>query len=260
MLDALYIAAIGLQAQKEQLDAVANNLANVGTTAFKRQSVDFSAILDRASPATGAGAVGAADNRPNRLLRFDPTPGSVHQTGRPLDVAIIGPGFLEVDLPGDKVGYSRVGSLQVNADGALALSTGQVLKADVRVPADAHDVRVLADGSVTAVIPGDVKSTDAVAPTTVLGQIELAMFTNSEALEYQGDGVFTAPDGLDPTLVRPGEEGSEVLAVQSLEGSNIKLTDEMVTMLLMQRIYELNSRVAQVADEMIGMSNNMRRN
>jgi flagellar basal-body rod protein FlgG len=235
MLDALYIAAIGLQAQKEQLDAVANNLANAGTTAFKRQSVDFSAILDRASPATGANAIGATDNRPNRLLRFDAAPGDVRQTGRPLDVAILGPGFFEVELPGDKVGYSRVGSLQVNADGVLALSTGQVLKADVRIPADAHDVRVLADGSVTAVIPGDVSPTDTVAPATVLGQIELATFPSPESLT------------------------SQALAVQSLEGSNINLTDEMVTMMLMQRIYELNSRVAQVADELVGMSNNMRR-
>jgi flagellar basal-body rod protein FlgG len=260
MHDALYIAAIGLQAQKEQLDAVANNLANVGTTAFKRQSVDFSAILDRASPASGANTIDAGDIRPNRLLRFDATPGDVRQTGRPLDVAILGPGFFEVELPGDRVGYSRVGSLQVNADGVLALSTGQVLKSDVRVPADAHDVRVLADGSVTAVIPGDVKPTDTVAPTTVLGQIELAIFPNPESLTYQGDGVFTAPEGVDPTRARPGEEGSEALAVQSLEGSNINLTNEMVTMMLMQRIYELNSRVAQIADEMIGMSNNMRRN
>jgi flagellar basal-body rod protein FlgG len=259
MLDALYIAAIGLQAQKEQLDAVANNLANVGTTAFKRQSVDFSAILDRASPLSGANVVDAAAARANRLQRFDATPGDVRQTGRPLDVAILGPGFFEVELPGDKVGYSRVGSFQVNADGMLALSTGQVLKSDVRVPGDAHDVRVLADGSVTAVIPGDVKSTDTVAPITVLGQLELAMFTNPESLTYQGDGVFTVPDGMDPTRARPGEEGSQALATGSLEGSNINLTDEMVTMMLMQRIYELNSRVAQVADEMMGMSNNMRR-
>jgi flagellar basal-body rod protein FlgG len=253
MFDALYIAAIGLQAQKEQLDALANNLANVGTTAFKRQSVDFSAILDRASPASGADAIGATDARPNRLLHFDLAPGAVHQTGRPLDVAIVGSGFFEVELPGDQVGYSRVGSLKINADGMLALSTGQVLKADVRVPADAHDVRVLPDGTVSAVIPSDVDA------ATVLGQIELAMFTSPEALDYRGEGVFTASEGLEPMRARPGEDGSEPLAVQSLEGSNINLTDEMVTLMVMQRAYELNSRVAQIADEMIGMSNNMRR-
>jgi flagellar basal-body rod protein FlgG len=257
MLDAMYVAAIGLQAQKDQLDALANNLANVGTTAFKRQSVDFSAILDRA--ASPGHAITGMETRPNRLLRFDPTPGAVHQTGRPLDIAIVGQGFLEVQLPGDRVGYSRVGSLQVNSDGMLALSTGQVLKADVRVPADARDVQVLADGTVTAVMTGDAAATEAAAPATVLGQIELAMFNNPETLEYHGDGVFTAPEGVEPTQVRPGEDGSEALALQSLEGSNINLTDEMVTMMLMQRIYELNSRVAQVADEMIGMTNNLRR-
>jgi flagellar basal-body rod protein FlgG len=253
MLDALYIAAIGLQAQKEQLDALANNLANLGTTAFKQQSVDFSSILDRAPAARGTDAVATADARPNRLLQTDLAQGEVHATGRPLDVAIVGPGFFEIELPNQQVGYSRAGALQVNADGVLGIANGQALKADIRVPNGASDVHVLPDGSVRALLPGD-------AVSTVLGQIELTTFQNPELLQYRGEGVFVAPEGMDSTRLRPGEEGSNQLSVRSLEGSNVRMTDAMVSLMLMQRIYELNSRVAQVVDEMIGMSNNLRRN
>jgi len=251
-MDALYIAAIGLEAQKEQLDALANNLANVGTTAFKRQSVDFSAILDRTPKTSSSTPADATATQANSLLRVDQTPGEVHATGRALDVAILGSGFLEVELANNKIGYSRGGSLQVNTDGMLSIASGQALKSDIRVPTGASDVRILADGSVTATLQGD-------SAATVLGQIELAAFTNPESLQYRGDGVFTAPESAEPVRARPGEEGVGQLAVQSLEGSNVQMTNEMVSLMLMQRIYELNSRVAQVADEIMGMSNNMRR-
>lgn len=253
MLDALYISAIGLQAQKEQLDALANNLANVGTTAFKRQSIDFSAILDRAPAGRGIDAVDLAEARPNRLLRVDLAAGEVHSTQRPLDVAIVGAGFVEVELPGERTGYSRAGSLQIDAEGRLSLVSGHALKADVRIPGDASDVQIHRDGNVTAMLRGDESP-------TVLGQIELAMFANPESLQYRGEGVFTADDAdAEPLRARPGEEGAGELMAGNLEASNVRMVDEMVSLMLMQRVYELNSRVAQVADELMGMSNNMRR-
>lgn len=252
MLDALYISAIGLQAQKEQLDALASNMANLGTTAFKRQSVDFAAILDRIPSTQSVDAITPEQPRPNRAVRIDQRAGDVRATGRTLDVAIVGPGFFEIALPGDRIGYSRAGALQVDSNGVLGLINGFALSGDVRVPTDARDVRILSDGSVIATIPGDD------APT-VVGQIELAMFANPERLKYRGDGVFEAPSDAEPVRARPGEEGSEPLIVGSLEGSNVNVTDSMVELVLMQRIYELNSRVAQAADEMIGLSNNMRR-
>jgi flagellar basal-body rod protein FlgG len=255
MLDALYISAVGLQAQKEQLDAIANNLANLSTTAFKRQSVDFAAILDRppAGAANNGDPVSAADAATLRRLRADMTAGAVHATGRLLDIAIDGAGFLEVELPDGRSGYSRAGALRVNAEGVLSLAGGQPLKADVRIPTGASDVAVLGDGSVIATVPGDVTA-------TVLGQIELATFANPESLEYRGDAIFTAPESApEPTRSRPGEEGTRPLIVQSLEGSNVDMTQEIVSLTLVQRIYELNSRVAQTADELMGMANNMRR-
>jgi flagellar basal-body rod protein FlgG len=264
MLDALYISAIGLRAQQEQLNAVANNFANLNTTAYKRQSVDFAAILDRAAVSQGLDALSStgsltsvdpsnpANARPNSLLRFDLSSGAIHATGRLLDMAVSGAGFIAVDLPGNRTGYSRGGSLQVNAEGGLSLPTGQALKADVRIPSGAGNVQILADGSVTATVPGETTA-------RVVGQIELATFTNPDLLAYRGDGIYMAPDGMaEPANARPGEQGTEPLVPQSLEGSNVDMTTEMVSMTLMQRVYELNSRVAQVADEMMGMANNMR--
>jgi flagellar basal-body rod protein FlgG len=252
MLDAFYISAIGLQAQKEQLDALASNLANLGTTAFKRQSVDFAAILDRVPSTQGVDAIADSQLRPGRIVRIDQRAGDVRATGRALDVAIVGQGFFEIALPGDRIGYSRNGALQIGSEGVLSLASGFPLSVDVRVPAGARDVRVQSDGSVLATLAGD-------STTTLLGQIELATFANPESLQYRGDGVFEAPADAEVARVRPGEEGSEPLVVGSLEGSNVSITDGMVELVVMQRIYELNSRVAQVADEMIGMSNNMRR-
>lgn len=253
MLDALYISAIGLQAQKAQLDAAADNLANLGTTAFKRQSVDFASILDRAPAGSGTDAAVAADARPTRLVRVDLTPGTVHATGRALDVAIDGAGFFQIEMPSANTGYARAGSLQINADGGLSLASGYALKTDVRVPNGVTDTQILADGSVIALLAGD-------AEPTVLGQIELATFMNPESLQYRGDGVFTAPYGsVEPMVSRPGEDGAGVLAPRSLEGSNVEMTSEMVSLMLMQRVYELNSRVVQIADELMGMSNNLRR-
>jgi flagellar basal-body rod protein FlgG len=251
MLDSLYIAAIGLQAQKERLDALANNLANTGTTAFKRQSVDFAALLDRAPRITGAEATSSVDSRAGRVLRVDVSQGEVHSTGRALDVAVVGAGFIEVQLPGEQTGFTRVGALQIDGDGQLCLPSGQALKNDIRIPNEARGVEVLPDGSVVGKISTDLEP-------TVLGQIELALFANPEALEYRGEGIFTARPDMEPIRVRPGEEGSAELAVRSLEGSNVRMTDEMVSLMLMQRAYELNSRVVQVADELMSLSNKLR--
>ena len=126
MFDALQVAAVGLQAQKERLDTLANNLANVSTTAFKRQTVDFASILDRAPRATRGEPVATAEARESRVLRVDAAQGDVRETGRALDIAIVGPGFLEVALPGHRTGYSRTGALKIDANGDGQLSKGEL--------------------------------------------------------------------------------------------------------------------------------------
>lgn len=253
MLDAIYISAVGLQAQKEQLDMAAGNLANTNTTAFKRQRLDFSALLDRAPALPASDVAAAAPETPLRKVRVDLAQGELRPTGRALDVAILGGGFIEVDLADGTSGYSRGGSLRINADGLLALADGRVLKADIRVPRGALAVEIQPDGNVVARIQGG-------EPMMTLGRIELVTFANPESLEYQGEGVFVArADASEPIRLWPMEDGAGKLMAGSLEASNVRMVDEMVSLLLMQRVYELNAKVVQAADEMMGMTNNLRR-
>jgi flagellar basal-body rod protein FlgG len=254
MMKSLYISAIGLQAQKEQLDSIASNFSNVNTTAYKRKTVDFAAVLDRSdAPATQDANATGEGGRSAKVVRFDLAQGDVRATGRALDVAVVGAGFFEVDLGGGSSGYSRGGSLQVNADGMLTLANGRVLKADIRIPSGTASVQIGADGRVSGVLEGDR------APT-VLGQLELVSFANPEALEYNGEGLFVTRGGSnDATTLRPGEPGAARLAPGSLEGSNVRMVDEMVSMMLMQRVYELNTKVIQAADEMMALTNTIRR-
>jgi flagellar basal-body rod protein FlgG len=254
MMNSLYISAIGLQAQKEQLDAIASNFSNTSTTAYKRRTVDFSAILDRGAAPRPAEATTSTEVRPVRSVRFDLAQGDVRTTGRALDVAVSGSGFVEVDLGGGASAFSRGGSLQVNGDGMLALASGHVLRADVRVPGNATAVAIDANGQVSALLEGDKSP-------TVLGQIELASFANPEALEYGGEGLFLPRAGsAEPTRGRPGETGVGRIVPGALEGSNVRMVDEMVALMLMQRVYELNTKVVQAADEMMALTNSIRRN
>ena len=253
MLDALYIAAVGLEAQQQQLSSAANNFANMSTTAYKRQSVDFSAILSRMDAGVATDSISPTATASASMTRFDLTPGTVHTTGRPLDLAIQGAGFIEVELPDDKIGFSRGGALQINSDGGLSLPSGQALKVDIRVPNGATNVQILPDGSVTAFLQNQTTA-------RVLGQIDLVTFANPDVLTYSGDGIFTLPDqsSSEPARTVAGTDGTQPFAPQSLESSNVDMTNETIAMTLIQRVYELNSRVAQIADELMGMSNNMR--
>jgi flagellar basal-body rod protein FlgG len=252
MQNALYVAGVGLEAQQQELNASSTNFANLNTTAYKRQYVDFSALLNRPTAGADLAVGGKVDSVPLSILRTDMTPGSIQVTGRALDVAISGPGFVEVELPDNAVGYTRVGSLQINNDGLLTLRTGEVLKDEIRVPNGATAVQVQPDGSVTALMSGD-------SAARVLGRIELATFSNTDSLQFRGSGIFTQPDGdPQPQRAHPGESGTQPLAAGSLENSNVDMTSEMVSLTVMQRVYELNSRVAQVADELLSLVNNMR--
>jgi flagellar basal-body rod protein FlgG len=253
MLNALYIAAVGLQAQQGQLDASANNFANMATPAYKRQSVDFSGILGRASTHGQLDAVIAPEAITRRQLRNDMSAGTLQATGRPLDVAIGGSGFFEVELPDAKTGYTRGGSLQIGDTGELSTSGGLPLKTDVRVPTGAIGVGIDAAGHVTATLAGD-------STPSLLGQLELVVLSNPESLQFRGDGVFTAADDAPAAARgRPGDTGIPALVPKSVEASNVDLTSEIVSLMLTQRVYELNSRVAQAADEMMGLANNLRR-
>ena len=257
MNDALYIAATGMQAQQTQLNVIANNVANVNTSGYKRSSVNFRDLVHSESMAstdstevrsgfmTGAGvAIGT--------LAKQFSAGDLKRTDGPFDVAIQGSGFIEVLLGDGSTGYSRGGTLHVNAENLLATAEGHVLKQRIQVPADAHAITIAADGHVTA---NDSKSKE-----WSLGRIELVTFANPAAMTAMGDNVYQArPDAGDALVAVPGEAGAGRLLQGQLEASNVKLIDEMVQLMVAQRAYEMNVKVIQAADEIAGLTNNLRK-
>lgn len=253
MLNSFYVSALGMQAQKSQLDVVSNNLSNANSAGFKRERMDFSALLDRqvqnVAAADGKGARPAALSS----LHRDLSQGELRATDSALDVAINGQGLLEVVLADEKPGYVRGGSLKINEDGFLTTAAGHLLKADVRIPAMASELSIDGRGVVSAKIGDETQRTE-------LGRLQLVQFANADALNYLGNGVFAAPDGLEPTVKgNPQEDGLGAIASGKLEMSNVKLVDEMVSLMMAQRVYELNSKVAQAADELMAMTNSLRR-
>jgi flagellar basal-body rod protein FlgG len=259
MLDALYIGATGMQAQQAHVDTIANNLANVNTPAFKKARVNFSelvvATLARgAANATNPGLPAASGagvqlGAPARV--FDG--GDLKKTDAPLDLAIVGDGFLELAMPDGSRAFIRGGSLKVNSDGQLATQAGIPLKPGVSIPDNAQAVLIAPNGRVQIRLPGQADPVDA-------GQLELVRFTNAQGLLAQGGGVYRASEASgEPIGSRAGEDGMGTLAVGMLEGSNVRLVDEMVNLMVAQRAYEASVKVVQASDEMLGMINGLRR-
>lgn len=259
MIDALQIAATGMHAQQQSVDAIANNLANVNTAGFKKARVSFSDLVSRRSDAqiaadvqetdTSARGTGVVIGRVSRS--FDA--GEVRRTDSPLDVAVAGDGFIEVALPDGAKAYTRGGTLRVAADGQLATAAGHVLKPGLSIPDDLDELTITEDGRVLVRTP---RSADPVE----LGQLDLVRFVAPAGLEAIGDGLFRATDAAGlPIVGRAGHDGMGSLRQGFIEGSNVKLSEEMVNLMVAQRAYEANVKVVQASDEMLGMVNNLRK-
>jgi len=254
MTDALYVAATGMRAHQTQVDTIANNVANVNTTGFRRETVNFSSVMAALqSGATDPLGTSVRDTLASRgagaiaSLQLSTNGGELKQTQQPLDVAIDGRGFFEVTLPDGTPAYTRAGALSLDTDGMLA-SAGLPLSGRIAVPADANDLRITPDGRVLANLPDrqDVE----------LGNIELAGFANPAGLESMGDNLFraTASSG-EMRLGTPGETGNGSLRQGYLESSNVQLVDELVSLMVAQRGFEMNSKIVQAADQMLGITN-----
>jgi len=259
MLNSLYIGATGLHAQQLYVDTIANNLANVNTPGFKKSRVDFQDLmyreLSRAVSTDGTQQalqrLGSGVGVANAEKVF--VAGDVKKTDSPLDLAIQGDGFLEVVMPDGSQGFSRGGSLQINSSGMLATAEGYPLRASIHVPSDAQQLSVGADGHVTVTTSSSKGPTD-------LGQIELAKFANPGGLKPLGDNLYRVSDTSgDPVYGKPRDDGFGSLAQGFLELSNVNFNDEMVNLTVAQRAYEVNTRLIQVSDELMSMSNNMRK-
>ena len=261
MFDALYIGATGMQAQQANVDAIANNLANVNTPAFKKNRVSFSElVVTGAGPGQQGGpleetaalsALGAGVQLASLSKAFDA--GDLKKTDSPMDLAIVGDGFVELALPDGGRAFTRAGTLKVNAEGQLATLSGVPLKPAISIPGSAEAVVVSPTGRVQARVAGQAKPGD-------VGQIELVRFTPPQGLLPAGGNVYRVTEASgEPIAGRAGEDGMGTIAQGMLEGSNVRLVDEMVNLMVAQRAYEASVKVVQAADEMLGLVNGLRR-
>lgn len=266
MLRALYSAATGMQVNEFNLETIANNLANAGTTAYKRTRANFQDLYYQYIKAPGsqdAGgqitSIGLGVGLGARVsgTEVDHTQGNFLTTGQPLDVAISGQGFFRIQDPtlGQPL-YTRAGNFTVNANGQIIVASsdrGRTLDPAITVPQGATNISITADGVVSALIPPNTT-------TTQLGQIQLANFINPQGLLQLGENLYgqTTASGT-AILSTPGQNGTGQLRQGILEASNVQPVNELVDLIKTQRQFEMNSQVVQASDQMLQLIANLRR-
>ncbi|HEY6880109.1 MAG TPA: flagellar basal-body rod protein FlgG [Polyangiales bacterium] len=254
MFRALHSAASGMQAQQTNIDVVANNMANVNTTGFKKSRAEFQDLLYQTVRAPG-GQAGTGASAPAGLqiglgVRTSATQamhvqGSLQQTGNSLDIAIEGNGFIQVQRPNGDMAYTRAGNLKADSDGRLVTSDGYAIEPNITIPADATAITISSTGLISVTQPGQQQSQE-------VGQLQLANFANPGGLLQTGRNLYTvtAASGV-AVIANPGEEGTGTVAQGFLEGSNVEVVNEMIDLIASQRAYETNQRVITAADEML---------
>jgi len=257
MNDAFYVGAVGLDAQQQALDVIANNVANINTTGFKRSEMRFSEVMSQRVAEQDAVVTEPADmNRPSgvvaRTALMVEQQGDITLTGNPRDIAINGAGFIELIGFDNQTVLWRGGALRVDENGYLAAENGMILRSTITVPDDISNLIISADGEVSGVRAGDQ---DAVR----LGQIDIVRVMDTQQLGRMDGGFYTVEDVSAIDSVSAGENGMGVFVQGAIENSNVELSQEMVNMLLVQRAFASNAQMLQAADEMMGISNNLRR-
>jgi flagellar basal-body rod protein FlgG len=259
MFESFHIAATGLHAQEVQVDTVANNLANWNTTGYKKGRVDFEDLMYR-QLSSAAGLLGKPDIRnPAGLGTAVASIGKVFSQGdlkttnRDLDVAIQGNGFFELLMPDGRYAYTRTGVFQIDRDGLIVNADGYQLTPSVQLPPDAEQIIIGSSGELLVRVPDDTEPVE-------IGRIALANFVNPGGLTPAGDNLYLpSNESGDVFHGDPGEAEFGRLAQGLLEGSNVNMSEELTSLVLAQRGYEVNARVLQAADEMMSIINNLRR-
>lgn len=262
MIRALWTAASGMQAQQLNIDVIANNLANVNTTGFKKSRADFQDLIYQnlktmGSPSTSTTQIPAGIQvglgvKPAAVAKVF-TPGDFTATGNQLDLAIEGDGFFQIQQPDGTIGYSRAGSFKKDSQGRVVNSDGYPLLPELVIPNNATSVTVGNDGTVSVMQAGST------TPTTI-GNLQLANFSNPVGLSSQGRNTYKESESSGaPTTGTPGQNGIGTLVQGFLEMSNVSVMEEMVSMITGQRAYEINSKAVQTSDEMLQTANGLKR-
>jgi len=257
----LSIASTGMLAQQTNVDVISNNIANMNTTAFKRQRAEFQDLLyqsvSRAGAASGSdsklptGIQIGAGVKTGGVYRIAEQ-GALAQTDNPYDMALQGKGFFQITMPGGETGYTRDGSFQLSDQGELVTADGYPVQPGITVPQGAIAVTVSKTGEVQVTLSGTP------APQTI-GQLQLATFVNEAGLNALGGNMFleTAASS-QATIASPGEPGFGTLTQGFIEQSNVNPVSEITALITAQRAYEMNSRVVKTADEMLATTSQLR--
>jgi len=262
MIRALWSSAAGMKAQQTNLDVIANNLANVNTSGFKKQRADFQDLLYQIDREPGAPVepgstvptgvqvgLGSRVSGTERVM----AQGNVQVTDNPLDLMIEGHGYFQVIMPDGEIGYTRNGTFKVDGDGQIVTVDGYLMEPEIVIPDDATDIAVSDTGVVSVRVAGDPLMQE-------VGQIELARFVNPAGLLAHGKSLFFETDASGaPILGFPGEEGVGTLVQGALEMSNVQVVEEMVNMITAQRAYEAGSKAIQTADDLLAIANNLKK-
>jgi flagellar basal-body rod protein FlgG len=255
MFKALHTAASGMYAQQRNVEVVANNLANVNTTAYKRSDIAFADMLyvtvrqPGALTAGGTSLAGVQIGSGSTIVGTtkDFRESDVYQTGAAYDLAIGGEGFFELENTGGEPLFTRAGSFRVDVDGRLVTPTGRRLANGPTGLANATQVTISRDGRVSGLVNG---------AETDLGQMQIVTFPNPSGLSAEGDNAYraTAVSGV-ATPSNPGENGAGTVQQGYLERSNVDIANELINLILAQRAYETNSRAISTADQMMATAN-----
>lgn len=261
MLRALSTASTGMQAQQTRLDVTSNNIANVGTSGFKKSDVQFSDLLYQTSKNAGA-ATSQLTQTPTATqvglgvevagtTRIQ-TQGDMKVTGNELDLAIEGRGFFAVQMPSGELGFTRAGTFHQDNYGRIVNAEGLPMAVDIEIPTDAQQINIAADGKVTVKVPTQTELLE-------VGELQVATFANPAGLEALGHNLLRETEASGAAhLVAPGEDGTGSLSQGALEMSNVKVVEEMIDLITGQRAYEVNSRVVRAADEMLQQAAQLR--
>ncbi len=261
MLKSLNTAATGMAAQQNNMDVIANNIANVSTNGFKKSRAEFEDLMYHTQKEPGS-ASGLNATSPNGVqvglgvrtaaVQKDFAMGNAQVTKNPLDIQIEGNGFFQVQLEDGTIGYTRDGSFKKDPSGKLVDKNGNSLIPEITIPPQVSGIEIAPTGEVRVI------SNYADAPQTV-GQIDIVNFVNPAGLKAMGKNVFSqTPSSGQAINQRPGTNGTGYLAQGQVETSNVNIVDEMVGMITAQRAYETNSKVVQATDQMLQTVNSMR--